>query len=187
MTYQEAQPRAVAIKEAVLSRRMPPWGAVKGFGDFENDQGLTQEEVELIADWVEGDTVKGNNPNALPKAPKFAKPSEFKAPKKGIVVQGDLTLKRALTLDGLLPETVPEGTSMQIVAALPDGDVQPLVWLYEYKANYRHPFLFRKPLDLPSGTVIRGAPMYAKIVLIPGKKAKTRWREARTNQRDIVR
>ena len=32
MTYQEAQPQAPAIKDAVLSRRMPPWGAVKGFG-----------------------------------------------------------------------------------------------------------------------------------------------------------
>src|SRR5262249_32964774 len=30
MKYQEVQPRAVEIKEAVLSRRMPPWGAVKG-------------------------------------------------------------------------------------------------------------------------------------------------------------
>src|SRR5258706_12780966 len=47
LTYQDAQPRATAIKDAVLSRRMPPWGAVKGFGDFRNDTGLTQEQVEL--------------------------------------------------------------------------------------------------------------------------------------------
>jgi hypothetical protein len=32
MTYQDAQPRAVAIRDAVLARQMPPWGAVKGFG-----------------------------------------------------------------------------------------------------------------------------------------------------------
>src|SRR3954463_12596141 len=44
MKYQEVQPRAVAIKEAVLSRQMPPWGAVKGFGDFRDDQGLSQAE-----------------------------------------------------------------------------------------------------------------------------------------------
>src|SRR5678816_2807434 len=30
MTYQEAQPHAVAIKDAVMARTMPPWGAVKG-------------------------------------------------------------------------------------------------------------------------------------------------------------
>src|SRR4051812_28761112 len=51
MTYQDAQPRATAIKEAVLSRRMPPWGAVKGFGEFRNDSGLTQEQIELVAAW----------------------------------------------------------------------------------------------------------------------------------------
>ncbi len=39
MTYQEAQPHASAIKDTVLSRRMPPWGAVKGFGNFRNDRG----------------------------------------------------------------------------------------------------------------------------------------------------
>ncbi len=36
------------IKEAVLSRRMPPWGAVKGFGHFRNDQSLSQDQIELV-------------------------------------------------------------------------------------------------------------------------------------------
>ena len=75
MTYQDARPHAAAIKEAVLSRRMPPWGAVKGFGDFRDDQGLTQEQIELITDWVEGSTPRGNNPNMLPAPPKFDTPS----------------------------------------------------------------------------------------------------------------
>jgi hypothetical protein len=66
MTYQDAQPWAVAIKAAVLSRRMPLWGAVKGFGDFRNDQGLAQNEMDLISDWVDGGIRRGNNPNVLP-------------------------------------------------------------------------------------------------------------------------
>src|SRR6185295_327764 len=33
MTYKDAQPRADAIRAAVMSRQMPPWGAVQGFGD----------------------------------------------------------------------------------------------------------------------------------------------------------
>jgi len=37
LTYAEARPWAVAIKDEVLSRRMPPWGAVKGFGEFRDD------------------------------------------------------------------------------------------------------------------------------------------------------
>ena len=90
MRYQEVQPRAVDIKGSVLSRRMPPWGAVKGFGDFRNDQGLTQVELELITDWVDSDTPKGNNPNALPKEPKFEKPATYKTPKESIDISGEV-------------------------------------------------------------------------------------------------
>src|SRR6476646_3657680 len=72
MTYPEVQPRAVAIRDAVLARRMPPWGAVKGFGDFRNDQALTAEQIELITDWIQDDTPKGNNPRMLPAPPKIS-------------------------------------------------------------------------------------------------------------------
>src|ERR1041384_6606580 len=97
MKYPEVQPRAVEIKEAVLSRRMPPWGAVKGFGDFRNDQGLSQAELELITDWVDSDTPKGNNPNALPKEPKFDRLPAFKIPKSAVTVSGDVTLSNGFT------------------------------------------------------------------------------------------
>ena len=30
---------------------MPPWGAMKGFGEFKHDNGLTQEEIlKILAD-----------------------------------------------------------------------------------------------------------------------------------------
>src|SRR5215813_10585482 len=45
MSYAEANPWANAIKEQVLRRAMPPWGAVKGFGSFRNDQSLIQGEL----------------------------------------------------------------------------------------------------------------------------------------------
>src|SRR5262252_11186420 len=61
LTYPDVQPRAVAIRDAVLSRRMPPWGAVKGFGDFRNDQALTQEQIELVNSWIANDLPRGNN------------------------------------------------------------------------------------------------------------------------------
>src|SRR5262245_1971677 len=173
MTYQEVQPRAVEIKDAVLSRRMPPWGAVKGFGDFRNDQGLSQAELDLITDWVDSDTPKGNNPNTLPKEPKFDKPSAFKIPKGSVTLTGDLTLSNDLVVDGLFPEKAGSATSARIVALLPDGRSEPLLWLYEYTDSDRHPFLFRETVDLPAGTVIRGVPRDAQIVLIPGKKRKT--------------
>ena len=174
MTYPEAQARAVAIKATALSRQMPPWGAVKGFGDFRNDSGLTQEQISLITDWVEGGSPKGNNPNALPAPPKFgAPPGPVEVPANAVIVSDEFRLDRAILLDGILPGRVPRGASMQVVAAFPDGHVQPLLWLYEYKDSYRHPFLLRKTLDIPAGTVIRGVPRDATILLIPAAKPKS--------------
>jgi hypothetical protein len=85
-------------------------------------------------------------------------------------VKENFTLKHAVPLNGLLPEKVPQGSSAQIVAVLPDGDVEPLVWFYEYKDTIRHPFLSRTPLDLPSGTQLSGLSADASVVLIPGKE-----------------
>lgn len=65
-TYEQARPWAVAIKEQVLSRAMPPWGAVKGFGNFKPDHALTQEEILIIAAWVIGGAPQGD-PDWLPK------------------------------------------------------------------------------------------------------------------------
>ena len=171
MTYQDVQPRAVAIRDAVLSRRMPPWGAVKGFGEFRNDEALTAEQIELITDWVQDDTPKGNNPRMLPKMPSFG-PSAAFTPPRGVVRVGEtLTLKAGLLLDGLLPERATDGA--QIVATLPDGRVEPLLWLYGYGDAFRHPFLLRRPLELPAGTIIRGVKPPASVLLLPAPSPGT--------------
>ena len=99
MTYAEVQPRLTEIQDAVLNRRMPPWGAVKGFGDFRNDQALTGEEIELISDWIDAGASRGNNPRALPPVPKFKKPSKFSKPKGSLDVEGNLTLIRPFILE----------------------------------------------------------------------------------------
>ena len=168
MTYADAQPRANEIKDAVLSRRMPPWGAVKGFGHFRNDQSLMQEQIELITKWVDGGIRRGNNPRLLPKEPVFTTAQQAPvSPGNALRVRGAFTLPHDMVLDGLQPERVPAGQSMRIVAVLPGGSIEPLVWLHEYDSRYPHPFLFRRPLRLPAGTMIQGVPPDAAIALIP--------------------
>jgi hypothetical protein len=167
MTYVDAQPRTDAIKEAVLRRRMPPWGAVKGFGNFRNDQGLTQEQIELVTRWVNAGARRGNNPRMLPKPPTFETAQPFVTSTTAIRVSGQCRQPEAVTLDGVIPEQVPPGRSMQIVAALPTGSVEPLVWLYEYDDRYQHPFLFRRLISLPAGTTIQGVPSDAVVMLLP--------------------
>lgn len=165
-TYKEARPWAKAIEDEVLHRRMPPWGAVKGFGDFRNDIGLTPEQLELITDWEEGGAPEGEEKN-LPVASKLKAAENLRHSANAISVSGDLTLARPFRLDGLYPKTVIDGASFQIAAEFPDGSIEPLLWLDTYKKAFEHPFLLRKPLDLPAGTVIRGVPKDATIALLP--------------------
>lgn len=60
-TFDEARPWAKAIKEEILERRMPPYQAVKGFGNFHNDYLLPQRDIELIVSWVEGGAPRGED------------------------------------------------------------------------------------------------------------------------------
>jgi hypothetical protein len=53
-TYEETRPWARAIQEEILSRHMPPWRAVPGYGHFANDVSLTNRERILFIAWIEG-------------------------------------------------------------------------------------------------------------------------------------
>jgi hypothetical protein len=58
-TYDDVRPWARAIKEQVLTRRMPKWSAAHGYGAFANDPSLSSGEMETIASWVDGGQPKG--------------------------------------------------------------------------------------------------------------------------------
>ena len=60
-TYEEARPWARAIKEEVMTRRMPKWHAVRGYGDFSNDPSLSPFEIALIAAWADGGAPRGTD------------------------------------------------------------------------------------------------------------------------------
>src|SRR5260370_35859640 len=98
---------------------MPAFGAVKGFGDLRDDQALTQEELHLISDWVEGGTPEGD-PALLPKNPEFG-PAPGAALKTGgeLVVDGNLTLKQAMTIAGARPKGLGDCSSGRRVSARP--------------------------------------------------------------------
>ena len=79
--YQQARPWAVAIKEEVLTRRMPKWSAARGYGDFANDPSLSPFEIALIAAWVDGGApeTEKNKPNRRrPPMPSPPPPSSLR-------------------------------------------------------------------------------------------------------------
>jgi hypothetical protein len=172
-SYADARPWAVAIKEEVLERRMPPWGAVKGFGDFRNDKALTPEQLELITSWVGGGVPEGDAKD-LPPDPKVEDHTPYAPSHGSIAVRGEFQLHQNFQLDGLTPKNVPDDAAFQITAERPDGSIEPLLWFEHYHAKFAHPFLYRNVIELPTGTKIHGVPQSSTIVLMPATTDATR-------------
>jgi len=153
-TYAEARPWAVAIKEEVLQRRMPPWPAAKGFGEFANDISLPQEEINRLAEWAEGGAPEGEA--------QFLRPVFAVAPWRPAARPAG----RAMRLPGRLAEAVVlvavRGSGAgKVWAELADGRVVPLAWLTG--AGKPEWMVYKEPVRLPAGTVVRGAALEAVV------------------------
>jgi mono/diheme cytochrome c family protein len=70
MTFEEARPWARSIKQRVVAREMPPWGADPAIGHFKNDPRLSQDDIDTIVKWVDSGAPKGNDKD-LPARPTF--------------------------------------------------------------------------------------------------------------------
>lgn len=151
-TYESARPWAKAIRDQVLQRQMPPWGAIRGYGAVKHDPSLTQEEIMRIAEWVEGGAPEGD-PKYLPSSP--TSKSEANVVPAGRRIQTH-RLTRNATLLGLRP--LSDAPAAKIRARLPNGSEQPLLWLYGYKRSWNRTFVVEYPLPLPAGTTFISEP-----------------------------
>ncbi len=112
-TYREASPWARAIKSQVLLRQMPPWGAVRGFGTFRNDEALSQEEIDLISNWVDGGFPEGN-PEHLPIASEIPARSRIEHGIGELSIHGDDRLRTDFVLEGLWVSAAPPNGTARI-------------------------------------------------------------------------
>jgi mono/diheme cytochrome c family protein len=172
MTFDEARPWAKAIKEEVLSRRMPPWQAVKGFGEFKDDRGLTEEEIELISDWVEGGAPDGNEANkpADPKPAAWLDPAVPKGTTE-VIVSANTKLDAPTRVVGVRPKNVKAGATFQMLAVRPDGTVEPLLWIYQYNPKFARTYYYKSAPSLPAGTRIEISPSSAGAISLFEKNA----------------
>jgi hypothetical protein len=60
MTYEDAAPHTDAIKFMTQTHQMPPWKATPACGDFADARVLSQDEIDLIAKWVDNGAPQGN-------------------------------------------------------------------------------------------------------------------------------
>jgi len=105
LSYKETRPWAKAIKEAVLTRKMPPWFADPGYGHFTNERKLTDAEVHTLTAWAESGAPEGD-PKDRPAPASFAGgwrigkpdlvvqfPHEIQIPATGTVDQSNLLVR----------------------------------------------------------------------------------------------
>ena len=165
IAYEEARPWAKAIRDQVLQRRMPPWGAVSGVGEFRDDPSLSQSELDIVVNWVEGGAPKGDEA-FLPRPPSFGH-SFRDRPQSGIEIRSSLVTHADTTVTAIRPLDLDAGNSIEITAYLPDGEVRHLIWLKDYRKEWTRNYTFREPVRLPKGTRIRMvAPSPARAMLI---------------------
>jgi len=71
MTYEETRPWAKSIRARVSSRQMPPWHIDRSVGvqQFKNDMSLTEQQVELIVNWVDQGAPQGDPKDLPPPRP----------------------------------------------------------------------------------------------------------------------
>lgn len=70
LDYHEVIGWADMIEEVVRQGRMPPWHADPQVGHFANDRRLTDEQKQLLYQWIKDGTPEGDR-KQLPPAPKF--------------------------------------------------------------------------------------------------------------------
>jgi mono/diheme cytochrome c family protein len=64
LTYDQARPWAKAIRQAVITKKMPPWFADPHVGKFANDRSLSQADIATLASWADTGAKEGSKKDA---------------------------------------------------------------------------------------------------------------------------
>jgi hypothetical protein len=83
LTYKDARPWAAAIKQAVVTGKMPPWKADPAHGKWSNDARLSDAEKNTLLAWINGTKLEGD-PKDMPPTPVF--PDGWKIGKPDAIV-----------------------------------------------------------------------------------------------------
>ena len=70
MNHADVSRHSHEIADLTQSRQMPPWKPADGFGDFVGARRLSQQQIDLIQQWVKAGKPEGN-PADLPAMPHF--------------------------------------------------------------------------------------------------------------------
>ena len=155
LTYEDARPWARAIKEEVMTRRMPKWHAVRGYGDFSNDPSLSPFEIALIAAWADGGAPRGTEADAKTSntRARLAKDERPAGATRDVMLPCGEQPAPDGTLLAVRPEPEP-GESIGVAVRLPDGRREIVAWIKDFDPEFATTYRLRVPLELAGGSVI---------------------------------
>jgi hypothetical protein len=177
-TYEDARPWARAIREEVLTRRMPMWHVVRGYGDFINDPSLSPFEVALFAAWADGGApssakatagkhgespdlkvgpTRATPPALLPTGPTFRSGGGARVgpTSRSGVTSTDLPCTTQTLPPGRLVGVKPvleKGADLRITITHADGTQEPLLWLRGFDPRFAEAYWLRTPIDVTRAT-----------------------------------
>ncbi|MBS0266601.1 MAG: tetratricopeptide repeat protein [Planctomycetes bacterium] len=94
LSFDDVKKRARQISDVTTRRIMPPWSAVPGYCQFDNDDSLTATEIGMIAQWTqegapEGTCAQSPQPPAFVKGWKYGEPDLVVEMPEPFVLTGD--------------------------------------------------------------------------------------------------
>lgn len=110
LDYQSARPWAKAIRQSVLTRKMPPWFADPQYGHFANDARLSDVEIGAVKAWVDAGSPEGDRRN-LPPQPVFSEGWTLGKPDLVIDIGQDFEVPAGndINKDFVVPANLTEG------------------------------------------------------------------------------
>ena len=83
LNYNDARPWAKSIRQAVLTKKMPPWFADPSMGHFANDRSLSQAEIDTLVAWMDGGD-QGRRCQGRAGAPAVRRGLEYRQARPGV-------------------------------------------------------------------------------------------------------
>lgn len=123
LTYDDVVSRSKLIKFVTQTRFMPPWPADASYTHFVNENVLTEEEIKMIAAWVDQGSILGD-PSHLPKLPVFPSGSQLGKPDLVVKLRDAYPIKGNGKDQFLLmrvPFEIPKDTFVQVIEIIPDN------------------------------------------------------------------
>jgi hypothetical protein len=121
LTYSDVVSRSKLIKFVTQNRFMPPWPADAVYTHFVNENVLTDEEIKLIAQWVDEGCLQGDTVQ-MPPVPFFPVGSQLGKPDLVVKLRDTYKIKgnnKDLFLLMRVPYEIPKDTFIRVIEIIP--------------------------------------------------------------------